>query len=294
MPQKSTAPEKIIAIDFSGRIDAAGQRRHIWAAVWTPTGVHLESNRTRDELCDWLLAEAKTTPHLVAGIDSCFSYPAWFLLELHCTSVVDFWEKVSAGLGEHWLSPHSTDRRFWGKPHKKPAEFSAENTHRMMRRTDMLNKFSADLPPARAALVRGIAPKSPFQIGGAGSVGTASLRGIPMLLRLHHAGWRTWPFRSASPSHPLMIEIYARLLTGAVKKSNADARREYLARKRKTSPAYRALSLTVLRQATTSEDAFDALICVMEMAAHRKDFPRLRATRNPTHRLEGFTWVPGI
>jgi len=59
MPQKSTAPEKIIAIDFSGRIDAAGQRRHIWAAVWTPTGVHLESNRTRDELCDWLLAEAK-------------------------------------------------------------------------------------------------------------------------------------------------------------------------------------------------------------------------------------------
>ena len=35
----------------------------------------------------------------------------------------------------------------------------------------------------RAALMRGIQPKSPFQIGGSGSVGTGSLRAMEWLLK---------------------------------------------------------------------------------------------------------------
>ena len=57
----------------------------------------------------------------------------------------------------------------------------------MMRRTDMDNKIDQALAggdPARAALMRGITPKSPFQIGGSGSVGTGSLRAMPWLLAL--------------------------------------------------------------------------------------------------------------
>ena len=30
--------ERVVAIDWSGRVDAAGQRRHIYAAVWTAAG----------------------------------------------------------------------------------------------------------------------------------------------------------------------------------------------------------------------------------------------------------------
>ena len=27
--------QRVVAVDWSGRVDAAGQRRHIWAGVWT-------------------------------------------------------------------------------------------------------------------------------------------------------------------------------------------------------------------------------------------------------------------
>jgi hypothetical protein len=40
---------RLIAIDWSGRIDAAGQRRHIWSAIWTRSEsgikVQLEAGR---------------------------------------------------------------------------------------------------------------------------------------------------------------------------------------------------------------------------------------------------------
>ena len=65
----------------------------------------------------------------------------------------------------------------------------------MLRATDIDCKLAALIPEAeRAARVRGIAPKSVFQIGGAGSVGTASLRGMPVLQRLREAGFAVWPF----------------------------------------------------------------------------------------------------
>src|SRR5580658_616882 len=100
--------------------------------------------------------------------------------------------------------------------------------------------------------MKGITPKSPFQIGGSGSVGTGSLRAMPFLLRLREAGFRVWPFedaaletkdRSRSPAgmttrkattsaRPLVVEMYTRLMTGAVAKSNAEARRAYLKARR--------------------------------------------------------------
>src|ERR1035438_6219537 len=65
----------------------------------------------------------------------------------------------------------------------------------MLRRADLACKVRGRiLDPEQAAKVKGIAPKSPFQIGGAGAVGTGTLRGIPELERLHEAGFRVWPF----------------------------------------------------------------------------------------------------
>ena len=326
-PARSTAatvPQRLIAIDWSGRMDVAGQRRHIWAGVWTasPRGgarpgarrgpevargkpqIRLDAGRTRDETAEWLLELARETPRMVVSVDCCFSYPAWFLAEHGCATVFDFWKHVAAGHGERWLAREMEgvprDERFWGKPHKRPAQFSGEGYRRMMRLTDWDNKIAQAAEggdPDRAAKMRGITPKSPFQIGGSGSVGTGSLRAIPLLQRLHEGGFRVWPFEDAAldeKPRPLLVEMYTRLMTGPVAKSNQKARAAYLALRRKSDPIYASLPRGVLAKALASEDAFDALVSTFEMVRHASEFSCLHATSDADLLLEGITWTPGV
>jgi hypothetical protein len=302
--------QRLVAVDWSGD-KGPGQRRKIWAGVWTRSAagkvadgkVILEDGRTREELTDWLIALAGETPRMVVSMDCCFSYPAWFLREHGCATVFDFWQHVAAGHGERWLGTTCTeaerDLRFWGRPHKRPPQFCGEGYRSMMRQTDWENKVEQGLEggdPERAAKMKGIQPKSPFQIGGSGSVGTGSLRAMPWLARLHQSGFRVWPFEDASlDRQPLLVEMYTRLLTGAVKKANEAARRAYLTARRKAEPElYGGLTRSVLAKAYASEDAFDALVCCVEMLRHQAEFAALRATRNPELRLEGITWRPGV
>lgn len=80
------AVDRVIAIDWSGDRSAAGQRRKIWAGVWTRAArsaapvfggtVRMESGRTRAELAEWLIELARETPRMVVGVDCCFSFPA--------------------------------------------------------------------------------------------------------------------------------------------------------------------------------------------------------------------------
>lgn len=298
--------QRVLGIDWSGRMDAAGQRRHIWAGVWTQetsgkVTVKLEAGRTREEVAEWLIELAQETPGMVVGFDFCFSYPAWFVRDEHgASSGPEFWKRVvEQGHAERWLQRGAEDRRFWGKPHKRPAEFSGENLHRMLRATDIDCKIIAQIPEAeRQARVKGITPKSVFQIGGSGSVGTASLRGFPVLLRLRNAGFRVWPFDApelnAEPPRPLVVEMYTRLNTGAVHKSNAEARAAYLLKKRREDPAYASLSRTVMQRARASEDAFDALVSTMVMAERRTTFVTLPPPRDALHGIEGWTWAPEV
>jgi hypothetical protein len=295
----------VVAIDWSGDRSAAGQRRKIWAGVWTAaaTGkvdggrVSLEGGRTRDEVCEWLTALARETPRMVVGLDFCFSFPAWFVRdELGCADGPAFWELVERGHGELWLAAGCEDRRFWGK-HPKPAEFCGDGLHRMLRATDIDCKLAALIPQAeRAERVRGIGPKSVFQIGGAGSVGTASVRGMPVLKRLREAGFAVWPFDrpALKDDRPLLVEMYTRLNTGPVRKSNAEARAEYLRAKCREDAAYAALSHGVLAKARESEDAFDALVSCMVMAARREEFSMLAMPLDPEYKVEGWTWAPRV
>jgi hypothetical protein len=301
---KSDLVQRVVGIDWSGRLDAAGQRRHIWAGVWTEdaggkVSVRLEAGRTRAEIAEWLIEMAKETPRMVVGFDFCFSFPAWFVRDEHgMGSAPEFWKRViDDGHAERWLARGTEDRRFWGKPHKRPAEFSGERLHRMLRATDIDCKIVAEIPEAeRQVRVKGITPKSVFQIGGAGSVGTASLRGFAVLLRLREAGFRVWPFDAPSlvgrEACPLVVEMYTRLNTGAVKKSNAEARAAYLLKKRREEVAYAALSQGVMQKARAGEDAFDALVSTMVMAERRESFARLPMPRDPLHGIEGWTWAP--
>jgi len=292
LPEKIMAPEKIIAIDWSGRIDPAGQRRSIWAASWTKDGVTLEANRTREELASWLIDESKKTPQMVVGVDFCFSYPAWFVRENGFGNVIEFWDLVTKSLGAYWLGNHCTDERFWGRPKKKPDQFRGAGNEKMFRQADLACKVRSHiLNQLDRDKVKGIAPKSPFQIGGAGAVGTGTLRGIPILHHLHNNGFHVWPFEELS--FPLIVEIYPRLLTGEVKKKQQQAREQYLADKRKHDPMFRKLPRAVMRKAETSEDAFDALVSMVEMVRHAESFLSLSKTTDPITRLEGSVWGAG-
>ena len=329
---RTSEPDRIVAIDWSGRIDLPGQRRHIYAAVWTSAAhsprrrsstaatppedtplagtMRLEAGRTRAEIADWLIELARETPRMVVGFDFCFSFPEWFVRdELGLASAPEFWRLVTERHGERWLLRRAADHpdhdpRFWGKPHKRPPQFSGEHLHRMLRATDIDCKILSHIPEAdRAARVKGITPKSVFQIGGSGSVGTGSLRGMPTLLALRAAGFRIWPFDrlalTAATPQPLVVEMYTRLMTGAVHKANPLARAAYLARRRDPAspefdPRYTDLPRTVLTRARSSEDAFDALVSCMVMTGRRASFATLPTPRDPAHRIEGWTWAPEL
>ena len=65
-------------------------------------------------------------------------------------------------------------------------------------------------------------------------------------------------------------------------------------RKQKGDAAYAGVSRGVMAKALGSEDAFDALVCAMEMVRCGGEFAVLRATRDEVLRLEGITWRPGV
>ena len=251
-----------IAIDWSGA--ASGERAKIWTAeVRGGHLVRLEAGRSREEVVAHLVHEARLDPELVVGLDFAFSFPAWFCAELETTIVDEVWARVRES-GEVWLA--DCVHPFWGRPGTKKPELPEH-----LRRTEH-----------EAAKVSGAQPKSVFQVGGAGAVGTGSLRGMPHLTTLRQAGLSVWPFHPAGPS--TVVEIFPRLLTGAVVKSDPAARDSYLdANVPEIPAALRGL-------AASSEDAFDAAVSAVVMARNAEDLRDLRPARDATIRLEGAIW----
>jgi hypothetical protein len=131
----------------------------------------------------------------------------------------------------------------------------------------------------------GIAPKSVFQIGGAGAVGAGSIRGMPLLCQLHLAGAMVWPFTDRG--HPRVVEIYPRLLTGPVRKSDPVARRALL------KTRYPRLASEYVDLAAMSDDAFDAAVSALVMVEHVEDLASLPVECDQKVRLEGRIWHPG-
>ena len=228
--------------------------------------VDLEAGRTRSEVAEHLIDRVEHDPALIVGFDFSFSLPAWFLDERGYESAPALWDAANEA-GEGWLRDCADP--FWGRPGR--------------RRPDLPEHFRAT--EAAVAAVGGIRPKSTFQIGGAGSVGTGSVRGFPVLRQLRHAGFAIWPFdEPARP--PVAIEIYPRVLTGAVVKSSPAARRAYLdARLPELAPPFRDV-------ASSSEDAFDAAVSAVVMSRHTPELSALPAVHDPVIRREGCVWMP--
>lgn len=258
-------PTRIFAIDWSGA--RTGAERTIWLAEVANGAVRrLENGRDRDEIADFLLAERERDPHFIAGFDFAFSLPEWFLDGEGLVTAPDLWARA-AREADAWLT--ACRPPFWGRPGtKKPLDVI------LHRRTELL------IPPTA-----GISPKSVFQIGGAGAVGTGSLRGLAILHRLHAAGFAVWPYTPSA--WPCAVEIYPRLLTGPVTKSRVENRAAYLHAHFPDLPApYR-------ERAAGSEDAFDALVSALRMDRQRTDLAALPTLPESWIRREGLVWFPG-
>ena len=256
---------RVIAIDWSGAV--VGAKRKIWLAeVAGGRVVRLEDGRGREAITDHLIELAQRGRQLVVGLDFAFSLPAWFLERRGLASAAELWALADRE-AESWLA--GCEWPLWGRP----------GTRRPGDVPDHFRRTERDVPR-----IAGIQPKSVFQIGGAGAVGSGSLRGMRTLHRLRSAGFSIWPFDP--PGWPRVIEIYPRLLTGPVVKSNVTGRADYLA------AHYPDLDEHTRMRATASEDAFDAAVSALVMAKHADQLLSLPPAPDRVAVLEGLIWHP--
>ena len=252
-----------IAVDWSGA--KRPTRKLALAEVVDGELRPVRTPTSREEVVEELIRICHQSPDTVIGLDFAFSLPAWFLAERGLTSVVDLWRLVERE-GEGWL--RDCPDPFWGRPGR-----SRPLHARQLRHTE-----------EALGSVGGISIKSVFQIGGAGTVGTGSLRGMPLLLTLRAAGISVWPFDP--PLKPFVVEIYPRLLTGVVIKRSAQARSDFL------QQHWNHLPQGVRDSAVQSEDRFDAAISALVMDRSRHEFALLPTLADPLQALEGAIWSP--
>jgi hypothetical protein len=255
-----------IAVDWSGARDGGGRRS--WLAEVAGDELGAFQNRWNVEsLLAWLSVRADRDPSLVLGLDFAFSFPAWFVGERCGGTARAAWERASAE-GEDWL--RSLPSPFWGRAGTQRPVLEDDRAHFRATEQALTGVFGH--------------PKSVFQVGGAGAVGTGSIRGMPLLAGLRKAGFAIWPFDP--PALPLVVEIYPRALTGPVVKNDPAARRRYL--EAWGWPGDQALRTRV----ADTEDGFDAAVSARQMALHAEAFAGLPAPGD-RERIEGRIWLPG-
>jgi hypothetical protein len=253
---------RILAIDWSGKLKRAEE--FLWLAdVRDGKLVDLHNGLTRDRLVARVVEIANDDPEIVVGIDFAFSFPRWWCEERGWTTAQEVWAAM-AQEGDGLLA--ACQDPLWGRPGRP----NPHPANRLYRRTDR------DVGVGAA--------KSVFQIGGAGAVGTGSIRGMPHLLTLVESGFSVWPF--AMDGLPSVVEIYPRALTGPVRKSSWRERHEHLFSRFPHQPA------GLLERAAGSEDAFDAAVSALVMSAHHAQLSTLATPSGPDYAIEGKIWRP--
>jgi len=256
-------PVRVAAADWSGR--ATGERKHLWLAEVVDGRPGDLLRASREEVSAHLVALGASSPEVVVGLDFGFSLPAWFLDRHGIAGGPELW--AGTARLERWLV--ACQPPFWGRPGCPRPAGSLEQ----FRATEL------------AASAMGARPKSVFQVGGAGSVGTGSLRGMPTLHRLRQAGWAVWPFDP--PRLPMVVEVWPRLHYGGPMVKSSPGARE---------PATAGLPPTWRAAAAASDDAFDAAVTAWAMAARVEELVGLPAVDDTTVRREGWIWgvpLPG-
>jgi hypothetical protein len=256
---------RVIAIDWSGA--KKNPRRKIWRSEFIDGKPLLpKDGLDRSETVTYLKSATQGQDRVFVGLDFAFSFPSWFVRKQGCSDVAEIWNRVEEQ-GERWLD--ECRNPFWGRRRQK-CELATEFLFRQTER---------DSEP-----ILGIRAKSVFQLAGGGHVGTGSLRGMTFLAGLRQC-YAIWPFDP--PSRHVVVEIYPRRLTGAIKKSNKQERTDYLCQ-----PEFQKLPTEWLRVASSCEDAFDAAISAYKMNQHIDTLTSLQRTCDPEVLLEGMIWDP--
>ena len=264
----------VIAVDWSGAVDDRGE--NLWLAHCVDGElVELRNGWRRAAVVERIITLAGAYPGSIVGLDFSFAFPRWFAEERGWLTHLDMWRDVRS-LGEGWL--RDCPLPFWGRPGRKRGD------EEQFRETER-----------EIAARWAVRPKSTFQIGGAGAVGTGSVRGMPHLLTLEEAGCAIWPFavESATASLATVVEMYPRLLTGPVVKRRREARDLMLAAMAETAAAgASATHRRLMDVAATSEDAFDAAMSAIHMHAYVSGSagPGVPMPGNVT--IEGRVWEP--
>lgn len=252
---------RVLAVDWSGRDKRAEES--LWLAeVRDGELVRLENGRTRQAVIGHLIELAVGTPRMVVGLDFAFAFPKWWCDAQGWSSSREVWAAMAAD-GERLLT--ECEPPLWGRA-GRPNRVAPERRYR------------------RGETVSTPTAKSVFQIGGAGAVGTGSIRGMALLPQLVQHGFSIWPFDP--PAWPLVVEIYPRALTGPVTKSRWSNRHRYLHERFAAQPAH------LLERAAGSEDAFDAAVSALVMAEHQAQLARLPPVADLYAAIEGRIWLP--
>ncbi|MDE2783301.1 MAG: HIT family protein [Gemmatimonadota bacterium] len=108
---------------------------------------------------------------------------------------------------------------------------------------------------------------------------------MPHLANLAAEGFWIWPFHEVRT--PMAIEIYPRLLTRSVNKSDFSKRRAHLAAE--CSPE---IGGGLACKAASSEDAFDAAVSAVVMSRHIDEIATLTRSQDRVELIEGAIWWP--
>lgn len=212
--------DTVIVVDWSARSAPAPPRPVRDAIWWCVHGRPPRYERTRQEFEDQFTQVLfETKGRIFAGFDFAFSYPQWFLRALRL-DWRGLWALLEREIDDGPASNNrfavaaSLNRRatgeaapFWGAP----VEFAFLKRHKPRSRA-----FGAELRDCEAALRP--KPRSGFQLWGAGSVGSQTLLGIPVLERLRRRfgdELAVWPFE-ARQARIVLAEVYPSCLPKAL------------------------------------------------------------------------------
>jgi hypothetical protein len=254
---------RIIAIDWSG--DRKNAREKIWVAeVENGHLAELRNGRSPAGVVEHLVGLAQVERDLIVGFDFAFSFPAWFVEEFG----------TAPGL---WRAIRGNEKEFWGRTVSGPFH----GTHR---------PFDSAHGPKVRSTDHVMKAKSVFQVSGIGSVGTGSIRGMPILADLLDKGFNIWPMMPLAK--PLVLEVYpracldrkrTRAISARFAKTNPDHRRKYLESE---------LSGPWLDLAVCGEDSFDAATTALSMWRSLDELDHLPIIDSDTLRKEGIIWSP--
>ena len=218
--------DRIVVVDWSAAQTPRRGKDSIWIAVASGDEVTTENPPTRraaEARLSALIADARADgARLLIGADFAFGYPAGFARALTGRAeALAVWDWLAArleddaqnrntrfalaadmnralpGLGPFWFRPAALDLP------DLPLKGSARHGHGMAQ--------------TRATDARAPGAQSVWKLGGAGSVGSQVLTGLPVLWRLRAAGGvAAWPLEDARDAPVVLAEVYPSLLRAEV------------------------------------------------------------------------------